>query len=208
MEKSSTLKELATALATFQGKISSVRKDGVNPFFKSKYATLENIVDTVREPLKSVGLSFSQFPSGDNGLVTILMHSSGEFLQSMVQMNPKDNTPQGQGSAITYMRRYALASILGIVTEEDDDGNAASEPKKKPSAIKPGAPVPWPKEKPKVSNKAKISHLMKLLGIDYILAPEEVTKLTKLEFVEDNYPEIVSRLEVIVKERNEAKKNV
>lgn len=131
MDKSPTIKELATALCKFQSEVSAVKKDGNNPYFKSKYATLENILETIKTPLKNAGLSFVQLPCGDNELSTIIMHISGEFIQSVVKMNPKDNTPQGQGSAITYMRRYALSSALGIATEEDDDGNHASGLKSK-----------------------------------------------------------------------------
>src|SRR5687768_15786841 len=127
MEKSESIKELATALIGFQANVENVKKDGQNPYFKSKYATLENILDTVKPTPKDFDLSFSQFPDGD-GLTTILMHSSGEYLKATAHMTPKDNSPQGQGSAITYMRRYALSAVLGIATEEDDDGNAASQP--------------------------------------------------------------------------------
>ena len=128
MEKSQTIIEIAKALVNFQSKVSSIKKDGQNPFFKSKYATLENVIETIRKPLEETGLAFSQFPTGENELTTILLHNSGEYLQSTVKMTPKENTPQGQGSAITYMRRYALSAVLGLATEEDDDGNAASNP--------------------------------------------------------------------------------
>lgn len=142
METSPTIENLAAALAKFQGQVSNVKKDGVNPFFKSKYATLENVIATVRGSLQENGLAFSQFPTGENELATILMHSSGEFIRATAKMNPKDNTPQGQGSAITYLRRYALSAILGIATEEDDDGNAASEPPKQRMAPYKVAPKP------------------------------------------------------------------
>lgn len=136
MERSQTIAELAKALAKFQSQVAAVKKDASNPFFKSKYATLENIIETIRKPLEDSGLSFSQFPSGDNELVTILMHISGEFLQSTAKMTPKDQTPQSQGSAITYLRRYALSAILGIATEEDDDGNQATHKKTAPQKPK------------------------------------------------------------------------
>jgi len=128
MERSQEINELAKALVSFQSKIKSVKRDGVNPFFKSKYATLENIIDAAKDLLAENGLSFSQFPSGENELTTILMHTSGQFLVSTAKMIPKDSTPQGQGSAITYMRRYALSAVLGVATETDDDGEAASHP--------------------------------------------------------------------------------
>ena len=151
IEKSASIKNLAVSLAKFQGKIESVEKDGDNPYFRSKYATLANIVYTIRPTLSENGLSFSQLPSGSNELVTILMHQSGEYLSSTVKMSPKDNTPQSQGSAITYMRRYALSAILGIVTDDDDDGNEATKPQvkklevakpiSKPVSPKPAEPV-------------------------------------------------------------------
>lgn len=128
MEKSQSIKEIATALSKFQQEVKSIKKDAVNPFFKSKYATLDNILDEIKPLLAKNGLAFTQFPAGENELVTILMHTSGEYLEASVKMNPKDNTPQGQGGAITYMRRYALSAVLGLATDDDDDGNRATLP--------------------------------------------------------------------------------
>jgi hypothetical protein len=129
MEKSITIASIAKALITFHVKVESVKKDATNPFFHSKYASLSNILETIQMPLNESGLSFAQFPSGENGLTTILMHAeSGEFLQSDYFMPPVKNDPQGKGSAITYQRRYALASVLGLNIEEDDDANKASQP--------------------------------------------------------------------------------
>lgn len=133
MNKSESIKELATALSAFQGEVENVSKDGTNPFFKSKYATLENVISTVKPILAKHGLSYAQFPSFE-GLATVLMHKSGEWISEDAKITIKDHTPQGQGSAITYMRRYALSSVLGIATEEDDDGNAASKPTEAPKA--------------------------------------------------------------------------
>ena len=124
MNKSESIKELATALSAFQGEIKNVVKEGKNPFFKSRYATLDGIWDEVRPILAKHGLAFSQFPTGDNELESHVLHSSGEWVSATTKMYPKDNTPQSHGSAITYTRRYAMCSILGVATE-DDDGNAA-----------------------------------------------------------------------------------
>lgn len=137
VERSVSIVEIAKALSKFQSSISNVTKDEENPFFKSSYASLGNIIDTIRKPLGDNSLSFAQFPIEDNRLVTLLMHTSGEYFQSVLRMNPKDGTPQSQGSAITYARRYALSAILGIATE-DDDGNAASAPKTPPVTVKAG----------------------------------------------------------------------
>lgn len=129
MNKSDSIKELAKALQVFHEKVGAVKKDADNPFFKSKYATLDNTLETVKEPLKEAGLSFAQFPSGENGLSTILMHESGEWIEDTFTIPLAKNDPQGAGSALTYMRRYALGAILGLATETDDDGNSASKPR-------------------------------------------------------------------------------
>lgn len=132
MIKSDSIKNLAVALITFHVKVDKVQKDAKNPFFKSKYASLSNILETINDPLNESGLTFCQFPSGEHGLHTILMHAdSGEFISAEYTMRPTKDDPQGLGSCITYQRRYALAAILGLNIDDDDDGNAASVEYKK-----------------------------------------------------------------------------
>jgi len=129
MQKSETIGQLAKALAMFHLKVETVKKDATNPFFKSKYASLSNILDAVSVPLSECDLSFSQLPNGEYGLTTILMHAeSGEYISADYTMKPIKDDPQGKGSVITYQRRYALSAILGLNIDEDDDGNAASKP--------------------------------------------------------------------------------
>lgn len=130
MEKSESIKELATAICHFQGAVEKIKKSEINPFFKSKYADLSSILDVIRQPLFENGLSFVQFPKGDHELETILMHTSGEWMSECYSMPPVKNDPQGLGSAITYQRRYALGAILGLNIDVDDDGNEASKPSK------------------------------------------------------------------------------
>ena len=125
MNKSQSIKELAIALSKFQKEAKPITKSATNPFFKSKYAPLESVIEDTKELREKHGLSVSQFPSGENELSTILMHTSGEWIEASVKLHSKDNTPQSQGSAITYMRRYAFSSILGLATEDDDDANVA-----------------------------------------------------------------------------------
>lgn len=133
MEKSQSIKSIAKALITFHVKVDKIGKDASNPFFKSKYASLSNILDAINDPLNESGLSFTQFPTGDNGLTTVLMHAdSGEFIQADYTMKPVKDDPQGKGSVITYQRRYALAAILGLNIDEDDDGNTATHGGKTP----------------------------------------------------------------------------
>lgn len=127
MEKSESIKNLSKALITFHLKVDKVKKDAKNPFFKSSYASLSNILDAINEPLIESGLSFAQFPTGEYGLTTILLHGeTGEFIQSTYDMKPVKDDPQGRGSVITYQRRYALASVLGLNIDDDDDGNSGS----------------------------------------------------------------------------------
>lgn len=129
MEKSQSISNLAKALTTFQIKVGSIKKDSINPFFKSKYASLTTIIEHITLPLSESGLCYTQFPD-ESGLTTVLMHSeTGEYIQATYQMPvSKVNDPQAVGSAITYARRYALGAILGLAIDEDDDANAASKP--------------------------------------------------------------------------------
>lgn len=118
--------QLTKALLAFHSKVNKVVKDANNPFFKSKYASLSNILDTISGPLLDSGLVVVQFPEGEHGLTTRLMHTSGEWMESTYYMKPKSDTPQDNGSAITYQRRYAIGAILSLNIDEDDDGNKAS----------------------------------------------------------------------------------
>jgi hypothetical protein len=145
MEKSPSITNLSKALVTFHVKVDKVKKDATNPFFKSKYASLSNILEAINEPLIESGLCFSQFPQDENGLTTILMHSeSGEFLQATYIMKPVKDDPQGRGSVITYQRRYALAAVLGLNIDEDDDANkgthGASTPENLPNTADDNKP--------------------------------------------------------------------
>lgn len=136
---SELINELAAALAKAQGQMRAASKDAKNPHLGNTYATLSSIIEAAKEPLSANGLAFSQILSqGDGGLVleTILMHSSGQWLQSEVLVtaqagNRGVNEVQQLGSSLTYYKRYALTALLGIsISEEDDDGNAAPPPPK------------------------------------------------------------------------------
>jgi hypothetical protein len=126
---SPTTGKIAEALAKAQGSLGKVLKGKANLFFNSKYADLAAYLDVAREPFAAQGLAILQRTLETDGstvrLETRLMHSSGEYLGSVLVMRPVKADPQGIGSAITYARRYALAPMLGLAAE-DDDGNAAS----------------------------------------------------------------------------------
>lgn len=127
--KSESIKELAAALSKVQREIKPAIKKHTNPFYNSKYADLEDCWDAAREPLTKNGLAVIQTIDATEGghyLVTTLAHTSGEWIESRIKINPDKNTPQAIGSSITYLRRYTFSAIIGVTTE-DDDGNAASD---------------------------------------------------------------------------------
>lgn len=126
MNKSESIKEIATALCNFQSVVGKIKKSETNPFFKNKYADLSSILDVIRQPLSDNGLSVCQFPIGNCELETILLHISGEWMSATYEMKPTKNDPQGAGSVITYQRRYALGAILCLNIDHDDDGNKGS----------------------------------------------------------------------------------
>jgi len=155
MLKSDSIIELAKALSKAQGEMGGAKKSSENPFFKSKYADLGEVFNAIRDPLSKNGLAVSQLiqPDPEMAVVeTLLMHESGEWLSSIIQLRPVKTDPQGMGSAITYARRYGLGPIVGVATEEDDDGNAASNPGAKSSKAEPrgtfAPPVKKDAEKP------------------------------------------------------------
>lgn len=130
---SSQVNELFSALSKAQGRIKTALKDKKNPFFKSNYADLSSVWDSCREALSSNGLSVVQTiqPFGVDGMkmVTILGHSSGQWIKGEAPIILSKKDPQAVGSAITYYRRYTLSSMVGITADEDDDGNAATSNK-------------------------------------------------------------------------------
>lgn len=134
MKKSDSISELAKAFAKTQQELKQPLKDAANPFFKSTYVPLENVAESITEAATKNGLSFSQEPSFDDGMVTVttlVMHSSGEWIEyAPLKMKPVKNDPQAFGSAITYAKRYALSAIFGITSDKDDDGNEATQPQK------------------------------------------------------------------------------
>lgn len=126
MEKSPSIINLAKALLTFHASMGKIAKDATNPFYNSKFCSLPKILEAIKQPLQDAGLSFTQFPTGQNGLTTVLMHGeSGKYMQCDYFMQPLKHDPQAQGSVISYMRRYALAAVLGLNLDEDDDANCA-----------------------------------------------------------------------------------
>lgn len=133
MRTSESIASLSAALAKAQSEIENASKNAANPHFRSRYADLAEILNTVRPVLSANGLSVIQSPSYADGVASVttrMMHSSGEWVESTASAPVSKPDAQGIGSATTYLRRYALAGFAGIA-QEDDDANAASEPKEK-----------------------------------------------------------------------------
>lgn len=169
MQHSDTLAELGKALAAVQGEMGHAPMNATNPFLRSKYADLGAIIETAKPVLPQHGLSYSQHPCGEGGRIgveTILMHSSGEWLSSRIEMDAVDergkSAAQVAGSIITYLRRYALAAALGIYADEDNDGNAPA----KPRATKTAEPSPPAQSSAptKTPEKRARDHMFALLG--------------------------------------------
>ena len=139
MTKSEEIKDLASALAKAQAKFKPAPFDSKNPHFQNKYASLTSIIESIKGPLADNGLSFVQciVTEGEKtGVQTTLFHSSGQFISSSFNLLIEKQNMQGLGSAITYGKRYGLSAMLGIVSDEDDDGESASRPSAKPQAPK------------------------------------------------------------------------
>ena len=132
MNRSESISKLAVSLVKFNSEVSKIAKDAKNPFFKSNYVTLDKLIEATRPILQENGLVVMQSPlskeDGSIGIQTLLIHESGEFIESEpIFMKPaKANDPQQAGSIISYMRRYSYQSILNLNTGEDDDANKST----------------------------------------------------------------------------------
>jgi hypothetical protein len=183
MNKSDTIKELAAALASAQAEMPAAKMNAVNPFLKNKYADLGSIIETARPVLGKHGLAFTQLVSNDEcGLAveTVLMHKSGEWMSETVSLALGEergkSAAQVAGSVITYLRRYALAAILGIYADEDADGNQpAPAPKKQP------APADMPNITPDELTLEQACELLNSAGVRYGDIDTE-----KLSFIANN----------------------
>lgn len=160
MQKSESLTKLAGALAKFQGEVDNPKNTATNPQFRSKYAPLDVVINTVKPVMAKYGLSFTQSTGseGENIIITtMILHESGEWFETDPLVLPayqtksggaKEFNAQGAGSGISYGRRYSLTAALGISSEDDDDGNVASgqhqpsKPPAKPPAKPVDAPIP------------------------------------------------------------------
>lgn len=131
MTTSEQINELADALAKAQATIKPALKDATNPHFKSKYADLTAVWEVIRGPLSSNGIAAVQEAvTMDDGVavMTRLIHKSGQWIEfGPLTVPAMKRDAHGVGSATSYAKRYALSAAVGVVADEDDDGNAAAK---------------------------------------------------------------------------------
>ena len=144
MNKTDTIQKLSEALSKAQAEFPPVPFNAVNPFLKNRYADLGGIIQTAKPILAKHGLAVSQLAEGEGNttsVTTILMHSSGEWISSTISMDMEAEKGKSQaqavGSVITYLRRYSLASILGLYADEDTDGNKQGSHSITPEKVTP-----------------------------------------------------------------------
>lgn len=163
--RSNEIGQLAAALASAQGEMAGAKKDSTNPHFKSKYADLASVWEAARGPLAKNGLSVTQTIEADR-LVTTLMHKSGEFIDSSAPIVQDRPGIQAYGAALSYMRRYSLAAILGIY-QEDDDAQSATVAKPVNRIVADAPPkeliqpdvIPWGELKGKRLSEVPVAEL-------------------------------------------------
>jgi hypothetical protein len=128
MSQSEFIHELASALSKAQGEMQAAIKDKVNPFYTSSYADLGSVWDAARPVLGKNGLCIMQTTEMVDKqiiMVTTLAHTSGQWVKSYLPLLLKKDDSQGIGAAMTYLRRYSLSALVGVVCEDDDDGETA-----------------------------------------------------------------------------------
>jgi len=151
---SEQISNIAAALLKAQRDIGHALKSAENPYFKSRYADLTVVIESVKTPLNENGITFLQaVDSNEEGVPvidTILLHESGQFLSTRTPVFcNKPNDPQAFGSGVTYSKRYALQAILGLPTEDDDAESATThDDKRKPAAYQKPAAKPLPTPNP------------------------------------------------------------
>ena len=138
MKTSEQVDLISAALVEMQAESTHANFDSKNPHFKSKYASLAEVIDTAKPVLAKHGLAVIQLPAFRENighvLCTRIVHKSGQWIEDEMRLNPIKDDPQGLGSALTYARRYSIPGVCMIASEDDDDGNAASH-KQNVSAI-------------------------------------------------------------------------
>lgn len=196
-EHSATIGKIGLALSKAQGAMKGATKDATNPHFKTKYADLASCWEVARAPLAANELALLQMTE-DGGpgvvpIVSMLVHSSGEYFRSRLPMPVPQATPQAVGSAITYGRRYGMCAILGIAPEDDDGETAQRSPI---ANARPAAPQVQPSNR----TQSQAAHDMEqLMGQSKTLAELQDVwgTIVKMPFREAARAELTKTFEAI-----------
>lgn len=175
MNKSQSISKLALALSKAQAEMPEVKKNAQNPFLKNKYADLGAVIDASRPVLAKHELAVTQFPVSDGdkiGVTTCLTHSSGEWIEETILISATDakglSVAQSAGVVISYLRRYAWASVLGMYADEDTDGN---HPKNQ--TIQNDKPGKVDQPQPVAKKSSERSELVKAFSASFNAVPQE-----------------------------------
>lgn len=139
MRTSENIDQLATALASAQSEMKNAKLNKVNPHFKSKYADLAEVLNTVRPVYSKHGIAIVQSTGFDGGMVSVttaLVHKDGGYITSVASCTPAKTDGQGIGASTTYLRRYSLAAACGVA-QEDLDGNDSAHNRPAAAPAKP-----------------------------------------------------------------------
>jgi ERF superfamily len=199
---SEQINELSKALSKAQGELKHASKDSNNPYFKSKYADLAEVWNACRQALSDNNLSIAQLLEiidGKPALVTVLSHSSGQWMKSTAMLPISKPGAQEIGSCITYFRRYSLAAMVGVY-QDDDDGEKAQKEYREES------------KKPEKLSKDQINNINKLMDeiedSEYLLKLEEYLGCDHIELMHPkDYERTMKSLEKKIKE-NKRSSNV
>jgi len=140
--QSAEINEIAAAMVKVQGEIKRSALDGLNPDFDSSYSSLGSVWDACHEALQKNGIAVIQQATPIDGisyLVCTFLHTSGQWIRGFYQFTETDNTAWSYGSNMSYLRRYSLAAMAGVIVA-DDDGKAAMPKTEKPTLEDE---IPW-----------------------------------------------------------------
>ena len=208
MNKSESIQNLAAALSKAQAEFPVIKFDSVNPFLKNGYASLGAVIAGGRPVLAKFGLAVTQLTFGEDGVVgveTMLTHSSGEWISDRVSMQVGEergkSSAQVAGSIVTYLRRYSLASILGVYADEDGDGNKPAHAELKARDDKPQEnPVTHEDDTLTIEDACKIKTSqdkpygeMTIVGLEKMLSAMH-TKLAKNELSPEERAEVERKI--------------
>ena len=196
MNKSEQINELVSALIKAQSEFKPLNKDSVNPFYKSKYATLDSVIESTGEALRNNGLVIIQTMDGDN-LVTTLAHTSGQWMSGSYPLSAIKKDPQGMGSAMTYARRYNYSAIIGQApSEDDDDGNSHVKTQSK-------TPIKTPIKTPNTEWITRLKEFEKSLPEQVLEHVKSLSDKERAEYYSANGKDVDRIVEAVNKEQED-----